>query len=885
MELRQPTVIQGSSPPTGAPKPTEANDVVRNIRPIPIQSGNDMQPVIESLSPQLLMPIGSGIRLSKLSKRFLNKDLERLFQVISWADSYLIQVSTLMVLVAFRLFYLVRLFAQGSTLVGAIIVSLLQLVNITFLFVVALCLRPKRKSMRHGSSENLSTLIRATTQPAAPQPGGGSQAPSAMDGTPWQQLQFACTDLFPCCHRDSLFNAYVPTGLYSIHFCLTLVFEASISTAIDWKYCHTDAARAQAVCRAFAAGLFPMYPTAICILTVFAIAVLSSNFLLCACCVPAIFIPLFFQSGFLVVPAEGNSDGQEFQAYGIVRACILWLSAMGLSTALCYTIQSVQRESLKLMLNLQEQRLKEREQFQREQLALTQLNATRERYIATSTAQGVQALTLGYVGNQAANVVHQLQYACDNLSCNQMLPEDAKLDIADLDDALVRLKRILADVMSHQNLLSGNVELEPQLWNIRERLRAFTLMMQAIHNCLPTIVVEDDVPQEIYCDWLRIEQVLANSFTNAMEASSYMISPELVVKLIATPSAQESEPYSNDFIVTLPTWLHECEAYTQHLKQDPLAPPPHLSRTGVTSEQSHSGSQRWEWCLHLEVANHGVGLRNQKPLALFLPFEPGIGLEASASRYHNTGLGLPIARLLALKMKARIGLVDEPSSEAAAFTRFFMEIPISSILPPIAKAGSGPATESKLVVETTPLDRRLQYLRHRTASVTSSHSSPRSSTSPSNFRLLIVDDVEANRKVNARIAEKLGYITDQASDGDEVMALVKAATDAKQPYKGILLDIVMQRQHGDDTCKQLRNAGFKTIIIAATGNATPADRQRYKDAGFDAILEKPFTLAHVRRCFQSVGLPVPSSRTPMSLTRDEHERVTMQLGDLVQPSP
>ena len=66
----------------------------------------------------------------------------------------------------------------------------------------------------------------------------------------------------------------------------------------------------------------------------------------------------------------------------------------------------------------------------------------------------------------------------------------------------------------------------------------------------------------------------------------------------------------------------------------------------------------------------------------------------------------------------------------------------------------------------------------------------------------------------------------------------------------IFLDICMQRSNGEDVCRRLRAAGVRTPLVAATGNAVREDLERYRAAGFNTVMLKPFngsTVADVLR--------------------------------------
>jgi CheY-like chemotaxis protein len=60
----------------------------------------------------------------------------------------------------------------------------------------------------------------------------------------------------------------------------------------------------------------------------------------------------------------------------------------------------------------------------------------------------------------------------------------------------------------------------------------------------------------------------------------------------------------------------------------------------------------------------------------------------------------------------------------------------------------------------------------------------------------------------------------------------------RRPFDCVFLDIVMCRTDGAQTCRELRRRGLRLPVIAATGNRSC---RQYFEAGFDHVMEKPFT--------------------------------------------
>ncbi len=106
------------------------------------------------------------------------------------------------------------------------------------------------------------------------------------------------------------------------------------------------------------------------------------------------------------------------------------------------------------------------------------------------------------------------------------------------------------------------------------------------------------------------------------------------------------------------------------------------------------------------------------------------------------------------------------------------------------------------------------------------------------LRILLVDDNATNRKLGAKVLERLGYMVDVAVDGRAAIASYKGGR-----HDVILMDIEMPDMDGIEATRLIRASDFdegnKPFIVALTANAMAGDRERYLDAGMDDYVSKP----------------------------------------------
>jgi CheY-like chemotaxis protein len=109
-------------------------------------------------------------------------------------------------------------------------------------------------------------------------------------------------------------------------------------------------------------------------------------------------------------------------------------------------------------------------------------------------------------------------------------------------------------------------------------------------------------------------------------------------------------------------------------------------------------------------------------------------------------------------------------------------------------------------------------------------------------RVLVVDDVPANRQLLCDLLQRQGFEVDQAADGAQALQQVHA-----QPPDLVLMDIRMPVMDGLEATARLR-ADPRTRalpVVAVSANASAEDRGRCLQRGANAFLAKPVRLDHL----------------------------------------
>jgi CheY-like chemotaxis protein/HPt (histidine-containing phosphotransfer) domain-containing protein len=119
------------------------------------------------------------------------------------------------------------------------------------------------------------------------------------------------------------------------------------------------------------------------------------------------------------------------------------------------------------------------------------------------------------------------------------------------------------------------------------------------------------------------------------------------------------------------------------------------------------------------------------------------------------------------------------------------------------------------------------------------------------LRLLLADDNPINQKVGQSVLHKLGYRSDIANNGREVLTALE-----QKAYDILFLDVQMPEMDGLEAARQICHrwpAESRPRIVAMTGNALTGDREKCLQAGMDDYISKPVRIAELQAALERWG--------------------------------
>jgi CheY-like chemotaxis protein len=211
--------------------------------------------------------------------------------------------------------------------------------------------------------------------------------------------------------------------------------------------------------------------------------------------------------------------------------------------------------------------------------------------------------------------------------------------------------------------------------------------------------------------------------------------------------------------------------------------------------------------LSFEVEDTGPGISPEEREAIFDPFvQAGRGQQPQ----EGTGLGLAISQQYAQLMGGDIALRSEPGQGSL----FRLDLQVR--LAPADAARPDPSRPARQVLALAPDQPAL---------------------AAGQWRILVVEDRETNRRLLVKLLEPLGFAIREAANGQE-------AIEVWQQWRPHLvwMDMRMPVMDGSEATRRIKAmpGGPDTVVIALTATAFEEDRAQILAEGCDDFVRKPF---------------------------------------------
>ncbi|USN99496.1 MAG: response regulator [Phycisphaeraceae bacterium] len=209
--------------------------------------------------------------------------------------------------------------------------------------------------------------------------------------------------------------------------------------------------------------------------------------------------------------------------------------------------------------------------------------------------------------------------------------------------------------------------------------------------------------------------------------------------------------------------------------------------------------------LRIEVRDTGVGMTPGQVARLFTPFQQAD--KTIKDEFGGTGLGLSISRDLARRLGGDITV----TSEKGVGSVFTATIEACELLPGESLPNALPNRDSWDTGQ------------------------PGSARPLEGARVLVADDVEANRTVASLFLQRAGASVVTVEDGQQAVEACRG-----DEFHLVLMDVQMPVMSGLQATEQIRAAGAAMPILALTAFSSGGDRESCLKAGMNDFLSKPF---------------------------------------------
>lgn len=253
-------------------------------------------------------------------------------------------------------------------------------------------------------------------------------------------------------------------------------------------------------------------------------------------------------------------------------------------------------------------------------------------------------------------------------------------------------------------------------------------------------------------------------------------------------------------------------------------------------------TEKGEVLIEFVITDNGIGI---PAASLGILFEPFTQVDNSSTRrYGGTGIGLAIARQLALSMDGDIRVMSE-EGKGSVFT---------VTIPFLMQSESLPAV-----------------------------SEPPNSLSSHDWHILVVEDTTSNRRLLKILLENWGCRCEEAEDALQALEKLQTAITKQDPFHVAFLDMFLPGMDGETLGAVIKqDATLKnTALVMLTSMGKRGDVSRLEKAGFAAYFTKPVDGHQLQQCLTTImtNLAVPLVSHPIitrySVAEATHKKIPL----------
>jgi signal transduction histidine kinase/CheY-like chemotaxis protein len=264
----------------------------------------------------------------------------------------------------------------------------------------------------------------------------------------------------------------------------------------------------------------------------------------------------------------------------------------------------------------------------------------------------------------------------------------------------------------------------------------------------------------------------------------------------------------------LPVWVHT----DRHRLMQVL-----VNLLGNALKFTHQGSVvlqvRWtDPGVEFSVQDTGIGIAKERQEQIFKRFAQAEN--DTQTLYGGNGLGLAISQKLVQLLGGAIGFESEPGQGS----RFWLQLPLTA-------ASAPPKSAEQLLQPLQSADRAWTFL--------------------------VADDHPVNRLLLKQVLQNAWphSVVLEAVDGQKALDVLR-----EQAVDLLFMDMVMPVMDGIDATRLIRQDALDRIhqvpVLGLTANVNPLDLERFKSAGLNGVMLKPFEPADL--CHRAETLLMPT---------------------------